>query len=108
MPLLRDIGRDANNVALKRGLRASDGQRADFLRGRNVSVQKSGRQVTDRYVVEAVTALIGRQERCGVDIDRQEISDCVLILGTIQTTQRFSAAWIRLRGGGSVERRFQP
>ena len=97
MPLLRDIGRDANDVALKRGLRAPDCQRADFLRSRNVSVQKSRGQVADRHVVEAVTAFIGGQERCGVDVDGQEISDGVLILGSIETPQRFRAAWIRLR-----------
>ena len=108
IPLLGDIGRDANDVALKRGLRAPDCQRADFLRRRNVSVEKSRGQVADRHVVEAVTAFIGGQERCGVDVDGQEISDCVLILGTIETPQRFSTAWIRLRGGGFVERRFQP
>ena len=108
MLLLRDIGRDANDVALQRGLRAPDCQRADLLRSRNVSVQKSRGQVADRHVVEAVTAFIGGQERCGVDVDGQQIPDRVLILGTIETPQRFRAAWIRLRGGGFVERRFQP
>ena len=108
LPFLRDIGRDANDVALQRALRAPDCQRADLLRSRNVSVEKSRGQVADGHVVEAMTAFIGGQERCGVDVDGQEISDCVLILGTIETPQRFGAAWIRLRGGGFVERRFQP
>jgi hypothetical protein len=61
IPLLRDIGRDANDVALKRRLRAPDCQRADFLCGRNVSVQKGRGQVADRHVVEAVTTFIGGQ-----------------------------------------------
>ena len=85
MPLLRDIGRDANDVALKRGLRAPDCQRADLLRRRNISVEKRRGQVAHRHVVEAVTAFISGQERCGVDVDGQEIPDCVLILGAIET-----------------------
>ena len=108
MLLLRDVGRDANDVALQRGLRAPDRQPADLLRSRDVSVQQSRGKIAQRDVVEAVTAFIGRQERCGVDVEEKQVSDSVLILGTIETPQRVRAARIRFRGGGFVERRFQP
>ena len=108
MLFLRDVFRDANDVALHRGLHATDRQPADLLRSRDVSFQQSGRQIAHRDVVEAVTAFIGGQERCGVNVDQKQVSDGVLILATIQTSQRVRAARIRLRGGSLVERRFQP
>ncbi len=85
MVFLRDVGRDANDVALQRRLRAADRQPADLLRGRDVSVQQRRGQVADRDVVEAVTAFIGGQERGGVEVEGQQIPDGVLILGTIET-----------------------
>src|SRR6266699_5746560 len=108
MLFLRDVLRDANDVALQRGLHAADRQPADLLRSRNVPVQQSRGQIAYRDGVEAVTAFIGGQERCGVDVEEKQVSDSVLILGTIVTPQRVCAARIRLRGGGFVERRFQP
>ena len=66
-------------------LRAADRQPADLLRGGDVPVQQSRGQVADRDVVEAVTAFIGGQERRGVDVEGQQISDGVLILGPIET-----------------------
>lgn len=69
MVLLGDVGRDANDVALQRGLRAADCLPADLLRSRDVSVQQGGGQIADRDIVEAMTAFIGGQQRCGVDIE---------------------------------------
>ena len=48
MIFLREVGRQANDVALERGLRAADRQAADFLRGRDVTVQERRRQIADR------------------------------------------------------------
>src|SRR3989475_7534476 len=108
MLFLRDVFRDANDVALYRGLHATDRQPADLLRSRDVSFQQSRRQIADRDVIEAVTAFIGWQERCSVDVEQKQVSDGVLILGTIQTSQRVRAARIRFRGGSLVERRYHP
>src|SRR5438552_11580704 len=108
MLFLRDVGRDVNDVALQRGLRAADRQPADLLRSRDVSVQQSRGQIAYRDVVEAVTAFIGGQERCGIDVEEKQVSYSVLILGTIETPQRVRAARIRFCGGGLVERRLQP
>ena len=108
MIFLREVGRQANDVALERRLRAADRQAADFLRGRDVAVQERRRQVADRDVVEAVTAVIGWQERGGVDVESQQISDGVLIFGPIQAAERVGAAGIRFGGGRRIERCFQP
>ena len=108
MIFLREVGRQANDVALERRLRAADRQAADFLRGRDVAVQQRRRQVADRHVVEAVTAVIGRQKRGGVDVESQQVSDGVLILGPIQAAERVRAARIRFGGGRRIERCLQP
>ena len=108
MRLLRPIGRQPNGVGLHRRLRAADREAADFLRSRDVAIQKRWRQIPDGDVVEAVAAFVGRQQRIGVDVERQQISDGVLILGAIETTQGFGAAGVRLRRRRRIERRFQP
>jgi len=70
-------------------------RRLIFLRGRDVAVQQRRRQIADRHVVEAVTTVIGRQERGGVDVESQQVSDDVLILGPISAAERLGAARIR-------------
>ena len=85
MVLLRDVGRDANDVALQRRLGGADRQPADLLRRGDVAVQQRRGQVAYRDVVEAVTAFIGGQERGGIEVEGQQVSDGVLILGTIET-----------------------
>ena len=47
-------------------------------------------------------------KRPGVDIERQQVSDRVLILGSIQAPQRFGAARIRFCGRRRIERCFEP
>ena len=70
---------------------------ANLLRGGNVPVQKSRREIAYVDVVESVTALIVRQERCGLDLERKKIPNRVLVLGTIETPQRLRTARIRIR-----------
>jgi hypothetical protein len=43
-----------------------------------------------------MTALIRGQKRSGVDIERQQVPYRVLVLGSIQASQRFGATRIRL------------
>ena len=105
---LRQVGWQQKHVVLQRGLRASDGQAADLVGGRDIPVQECRRQVADIDVVEAVAALIRGQERGGVDVERQQISDRVLILGSIQAPQRFGATRTRMCGCRRIERPFQP
>jgi len=45
MICLREVGGQANDIALERRLSAPNRQAADFLRGRNVAVQECRRQV---------------------------------------------------------------
>src|SRR6266566_9986072 len=104
MLFLRNVFCNANDVALHGCLRNADRQPADLLRSRDVSFQQSRRQIAHRDVIEAVTAFIGWQERCGVDVEQKQVSDGVLILGTIQTSQRVRAARIRFRSGSLIQR----
>ena len=108
MFFLRRVGRHANDVALQRRLRAAHRQPADLLRRGNVAIEQRRGQVADVDVVEAVARFVGRQQRPGVDVERQQIPDGVLILGAVEAPQRLGAARIRRRRGRLVERRLQP
>ena len=108
MIFLRQIGRQPNGVGLQRRLCAADRETADFLRGRNVAVQERRRKIADRDVVEAVSAVIRWQQRRGVDVERQQVSDGVLIFGSIQATERLRATGVRFGGGSRIELSLQP
>ena len=58
-------------------LGASDREAADLLRGRHVAIQQRRREIADRHVVEAVAGFVGRQQRRGVDVEREQIADGV-------------------------------
>ena len=105
---LGDVTSHANRLALKRRLRAADRQSADSLRSGDVPVEKGRRQIANGDVVEAVAALVRRQERLGIDVERQQVPDGVLILGAVESPQGLGATRIRLGGRRIVERRFQP
>ncbi len=54
-----------------------------------------------RDVVEPVLGVVGRQQRRGVDVEREQLLDRVRVLGAIQAVQREVAG--RRLGGGAVE-----
>ena len=62
----------------------ADREPADLLRRRDVAVEQRRREVADRHVVEAVAGLVGRQQRRDVDVERQQVADGVLVLGSRQ------------------------
>ena len=61
-----------------------------------------------RDIVEAVAAIVGRQQRRDVDVDRQQIADGVAIFGAIQAVERFRAAGIRPCRGRAIQLCLQP
>jgi hypothetical protein len=83
---LREIGGYPDHVGLRGCRRPADRQPADLLRGRDVAVQERGGEIADGDVVEAVTAVVRRQKRRGVDVEGQKISDRVLILRPVEPT----------------------
>ena len=104
---LRELRGNSDGLAAGRAARASDRDAADLLRGGDVAVQQCRREIADRHVVEAVAGFIGRQQRRGIDLDREEIADGVLVFGARQPAKRGGAAGIWMRRGGAIERRLE-
>ena len=102
--LLGDVRPDADRVAAGGPARAPDGQAADLLRRGDVAVQERRREVAHRHVVESMTGLVGRQHRRGVDVQRQQVADGVLVLGPVEPAERVGPAGIGMRGGRAIER----
>ena len=59
-----------------------------------ITIQERRRQIADDDVVEAMPALIGRKKRGSVDVERQQVSNRVLIFGSVQASQCFGSARI--------------
>jgi hypothetical protein len=105
--LLRHVRGNPDRVASGRTARTSNGHTADLLSGRHVAIEQGRREVGDRHVVEAVARLVCRQQRRGVDVERQEVAHRVLVLGPRQPPDRGCPAGIGMRRGRAVERRLQ-
>ena len=87
--------------------RTADGQLADVAGGREVSLEQRRRHAKQaRVVVETVRGIVWRQQRGGVDFERQQITDGVRVLAAVQAVQRV-AARIRMRRRGAIERPFK-
>ena len=105
---LRAIGRQPNRIGLQRRLNAANREAAYFLRSGDVAIEKRRGEVTDGHVVETMTALVGRQQRVDVDVERQEIADSVAIFRSIEAAQRLGPAGVWLFRRGGIERAFEP
>ena len=81
---------------------------ADFLRCRDVAVQQRRREISHRHIVKAMTGLILRKEFRGIDLQREQIPNGVLVFGAGETTECVGSAWIGMRGGRFVERVRKP
>ena len=98
-----------NSCAVGRGERPPHGRPADLRGRRQVALHERLVQPEHpRDVVEAVAGVVGREQRGGVDVERQQVADDVRVLRAIQAVERFRAAGIRPRGGGAVELALQP
>ena len=77
--------------------RSTDGKPADPSSRRHVSFQQRRRDREDiRHVVKAVAVgVVGRKHRCGVDVNDEQVTDRVLVLGSVQAMEGFGPAWIR-------------
>src|SRR5207247_6214873 len=69
--LLRKVRPNTKSVAAWRTVWCADRQAADLLRGRDVAIQKRRRKISDRHIVEAMTHIVLRQQRCGIDVQCQ-------------------------------------
>ena len=77
--------------------RSTDGKPADPSSRRHVSFQQRRRDREDiRHVVKAVAVgVVGRKHLCGVDVNDEQVTDRVLVLGSVQAMEGFGPAWIR-------------
>ena len=105
--LLREVWRHADRLAARRAARAPDRDAADLLRRRHIAIQQRRRQIADRHVVEAVARFVGWQQRRGVDVEREQIADGVLVFGAREAADRRRPPRIRLRRRRAIERRLQ-
>src|SRR5882762_4712009 len=95
--LLGEIWSDADRVTARTAWRAN-GQSADLLRRRDITVEQCRREISYGYVVKPMTDVILGQQRAGIDIQRQKIPNCVLILCSVEPPERLSPAGIGMLG----------
>src|SRR5262249_39908334 len=103
MPFLGLVRRGPEGVAVGGLRRPPEGQPADLLRRRDVAVQEGRREVAQGGAVEAVIGLVGRQQRRGVHVQRQEVPDGVLVFGAVQPSQGGGSAGVGAHGGRAVQ-----
>ena len=73
----------------RRGVAFADGQPADLRRRRDVALEQRRRHAEHvGDVVEAVARIVGRQQGGGIDVERQQIADRVLVLDAVHAVQR--------------------
>ena len=101
---LREVRAKAKRIAAGLAKRCAHREAADFLGGRDVAVQQGRREFTHRHVVKAMTRVVLRQERRGVDIEREQIANGILVFGAIQAAEGFGAPGIGILRRSAVER----
>ncbi len=85
--VLRGVVRRVEHGQRRRGLGA-DGQTADLAGRRQVRLHQRGRRRQRAgHVVEPVARIVGRQERRGVDVQREQVADRVRVFGAVQPVQ---------------------
>ena len=70
---LREVRRYPEGVFSRRNQRGSEGHAAYFLSCRCVSLHQNRRNPQDSsHIVESVTGVVRRQQRCNIDVEREE------------------------------------
>ena len=100
---LREVGAKAKGVAARLAIWRADREPADFLGGGDVAVQQRRGEFADCHVIEAMTGVVFRQQRGGIDVQRQQIADGVLVFSAIEPTEGFGAPWVWMLRRRAVE-----
>ncbi len=85
MLVLGKIGTNAIGGRLRRDVHVADGLAADVPGRRKVALHQRGRHPKNvGDIVETAAFIVRRQQRAGIDVQRQQIMDGIRIFGTIQ------------------------
>ena len=83
--VLRKIGPQTEGLRRRRDGRIANGDTADLAGRGHVAIQERRRHFQDAGdVVEAVAHVVGRENGRDIDVEREEVSNRVLVLGAIQ------------------------
>ena len=108
VPGLREIEPDAMRLVGRRAGRIADRHGADRLGGGDVAFeQHRGYAEHVGHVVEAEARVVRRQQRRGVNVERQQVANRVLVFGAVQPVQR-RATGIGAGGRRAIDGRLEP
>ena len=107
MPLLREVGSRTHGRTVRPETRPPHRQPADLLGRRDVALEQRRRQIADRDVVEPEAGRIAGKQHRHVDLQVQQVTDGVVILGAVESPEGVGAARVRPRGRLAIERPFE-
>ena len=100
VPFLRQIRRNTKRFAAWPSADSANRLSRNLFRRQDIAVQQRWREFSHRDVVESVTERVRWQEISRIDIECQQITDRILILGPRQPSKRF-----RPSGPGMIHRK---
>ena len=104
VPVLRLVLAHAVDLACGRDIASAKRERGDALRRRQIAFEQDRRDAEDvGVVVEAGARVVRRQERRGVDLQREEVANRVGVLRAIQPVHERTPR-LRRETGGLVQR----
>ena len=107
MPFLRPVGRDNHHAAAGRRQPAPHGQLAHLLRGGEIAFHQRRRQGAGVHVVEPERDVVARQEGRHIDVEIEQVTDSVLVLGPAEPAERRRASRVGRRSRRLIQRRLE-
>ena len=107
--VLGQVGGEAERLGRRRGDRPPDGEAADLLGGRQVALEQGRRDAEHpRDVVEPVAAVVGRQQGRGVDVQRQQVANDVVVLAAVEPMEGVGTSRVGIPRRREVELGLEP
>src|SRR5215510_4167700 len=104
MVLLRKVGRKNQNVRSRGAYWSSEGQTADLLCSCQISLEKRRRESTGTNVVEPKARIVFGKQRPDIDVNREQITNGVLVFGLAQSPECLCSSGIRISRRRAIER----
>ena len=100
---------DDEDLRGRRRRRITDRQTADLPGRRQIPLGQHRRHRQDiRDVVEPVAGVVSREQGLAVDLEGEEITDGVGVLGPVQPVDRRTSSRVRVGGGNAIKRPLEP